>query len=79
MATNALSPSAIQVSMDRTQAERLDQYTLWQILGIWALVSLADGTPGLGSHSRHHSLQPVAMPASRIGWRSSSVWHGSLS
>ncbi len=40
MATNALSPSAIQVSMDRTQAERLDQYTLWQILGIWALVAL---------------------------------------
>src|SRR4030042_233825 len=26
--------------MDRTQAERLDQYTLWQILGIWALVAL---------------------------------------
>jgi hypothetical protein len=26
--------------MDRAQAERLDQYTLWQILGIWALVTL---------------------------------------
>jgi hypothetical protein len=26
--------------MNRAQAERLDQYTLWQILGIWALVAL---------------------------------------
>ena len=40
MATNALSHPAIQASMDRSQAERLDQYTLWQILGIWALVAL---------------------------------------
>ena len=26
--------------MDRTQAEGMDQYTLWQILAIWALVAL---------------------------------------
>ena len=26
--------------LNRTQAERTDQYTLWQILGIWALVAL---------------------------------------
>jgi hypothetical protein len=26
--------------MNRTQAEQLEQYTLWQILGIWALVAL---------------------------------------
>ncbi len=66
MATNALSPSAIQVSMDRTQAERLDQYTLWQILGIWALVALPMAllvwvvTPAIIPYSpllsRHHVL-----------------------
>lgn len=26
--------------MNRTQAERMDQYSLWQILGIWALAAL---------------------------------------
>jgi hypothetical protein len=26
--------------MNRAQAEKMDQYTLWQILGIWALVTL---------------------------------------
>ncbi len=40
MKTAGLSHQAIQDRMDRTQAERMDQYTLWQILGIWALVSL---------------------------------------
>src|SRR5512136_1549602 len=28
------------LSMNRAQAERMDQYPLWQILGIWALVAL---------------------------------------
>ena len=40
MATNVVSNSAIQGSVDRAQAERSDQYTLWQILGIWALAAL---------------------------------------
>jgi hypothetical protein len=40
MKTHALSQHAIQDSMDRTQAEQSEQYTLWQILGIWALVAL---------------------------------------
>jgi hypothetical protein len=40
MTTETLSQKAIQGSMHRTQAEQLDQYTLWQILGIWALVAL---------------------------------------
>jgi len=40
MTTDALSLHAIEVSTDRTEAEQLDQYTLWQILGIWALVAL---------------------------------------
>jgi membrane protease YdiL (CAAX protease family) len=31
---------AIQESMESIQAEQLEQYTLWQILGIWAIVSL---------------------------------------
>jgi uncharacterized protein len=40
MTTDTLSQHAIQDSMHRTQAEQIDQYTLWQILGIWALVAL---------------------------------------
>ena len=41
MTTNTLPNEAIQDSMNRTQAERMDQYSLWQILGIW----LAGGAP----------------------------------
>ena len=40
MTTDTLSNPAIQGSMNRAQAERMEQYTLWQILGIWALVAL---------------------------------------
>jgi CAAX protease family protein len=40
MATDALLHPTIQDTMNRAQAERLDQYTLWQILGIWALVAV---------------------------------------
>ena len=41
MTTDALSHPAVQGSMaTAAQAERLDQYTLWQMLGIWALVAL---------------------------------------
>jgi membrane protease YdiL (CAAX protease family) len=40
MTTNTLSKVAIQDRIDGAQAERLDQYTFWQILGIWALVAL---------------------------------------
>jgi len=29
--------------MNHTQAERMDQYTLWQILGIWALAAIPMG------------------------------------
>jgi membrane protease YdiL (CAAX protease family) len=43
MATNVLSHHAIQGSVDGAQSERLDQYTLWQILGIWALAALPMG------------------------------------
>jgi membrane protease YdiL (CAAX protease family) len=35
-----LPQETIQDRMNRAQAERMDQYTLWQILGIWALVAL---------------------------------------
>ena len=41
MTTEALSQNAIQEHTPRTQAERMDQYSLWQILGIW----LAGGAP----------------------------------
>src|SRR4030066_335928 len=41
MTTDALSQQEIQERTSRTQAERIDQYTLWQILGIW----LAGGAP----------------------------------
>ena len=40
MATDALSHQAIQGSMNRAQPEQMDQYTLWQILGIWGLVTV---------------------------------------
>lgn len=40
MTTDTLSHPAIQDGMKRTQAERMDQYTLWQIIGIWAVVAL---------------------------------------
>jgi len=40
MTTDALSQHAIEVSTDRTQADQVGQYNLWQILGIWALVAL---------------------------------------
>src|SRR4030042_3577657 len=43
MTTETLSQPAIQDSMNRTQVERMDQYTLWQILGIWALAALPMG------------------------------------
>jgi membrane protease YdiL (CAAX protease family) len=43
MTTDTLSQHAIQDHMNRTQAERMDQYTLWQILGIVALVALPMG------------------------------------
>jgi hypothetical protein len=40
MTTDTLLQPAIQDSTHRTQAEQVDQYTLWQILGIWALGAL---------------------------------------
>src|SRR5512143_2186420 len=40
MKTEALSQNAIQERTSRTQAERMEQYSLWQILGIWALAAL---------------------------------------
>jgi membrane protease YdiL (CAAX protease family) len=43
MTTDTLSQDAIQDSMNRARAERTDQYTLWQILGIWALAALPMG------------------------------------
>ncbi|HMN28123.1 MAG TPA: CPBP family intramembrane metalloprotease [Caldilineaceae bacterium] len=41
MTTPTLSQQTIQDSMNRAQVERRDQYTIWQILGIW----LAGGAP----------------------------------
>jgi len=40
MTTATLIQPAVQGSMDRPQAEQMEQYTIWQILGIWALVAL---------------------------------------
>src|SRR5512143_2143587 len=40
MTTAALAQPATPGTMNRAEAERLDQYTLWQIIGIWALVTL---------------------------------------
>ena len=46
MTTDTLLQPAIQDSMPRPQAERMDQYSLWQILGIWALVAIPMGILG---------------------------------
>ena len=46
MTTDTLSQPAIQERSSRTQVERKQQYTLWQILGIWALVALPMGILG---------------------------------
>ena len=40
MTTDALSHQAIQGSMNRAQPEQMHQYTIWKILGIWALVTV---------------------------------------
>ena len=40
MATNALAQHAIQDRMNRAQTDQIGQYSLRQILGIWALVAL---------------------------------------
>jgi membrane protease YdiL (CAAX protease family) len=43
MITDTLSQHAVQNSLNQTQAERIDQYTIWQILGIWVLAALPMG------------------------------------
>jgi len=41
MTTGTLSQQAIQDSLERAKrTDQIDQYTLWQIIGIWALVAL---------------------------------------
>jgi hypothetical protein len=49
MTTDTLSQHAVQDRMNHTQVERMDQYTIWQILGIWAIVALPSATSGLGA------------------------------
>ena len=65
MATKALSQDAIQERTSRTQAERMDQYTLWQILGIWALAAIPMGL-----------LSWVVIPAVSPDIQLGSVWSG---
>ena len=43
MKTDTHSQPAVQDHMNRAQAERKDQYTLWQILSIWALAAIPMG------------------------------------
>jgi len=43
MITDTLSQHTVQNSLNHTQAERIDQYTIWQILGIWVLAALPMG------------------------------------
>jgi membrane protease YdiL (CAAX protease family) len=43
MTTNVLSHGTVQGSINRAQAGQLEQYTLWQILGIWASAALPMG------------------------------------
>ena len=59
MTTDTLLHPAIQGSVHRTQAEHIDQYTLWQILGIWASVAIRNDTTWLGNRSHHHSYNSL--------------------
>lgn len=43
MTTDTLSKQAIQDDLNGSQVQRMEQYTLWQILGIWALAALPMG------------------------------------
>ena len=43
MTTDTLSQGAIQDGTDRTRTNQMEQYTLWQILGIWASAALPMG------------------------------------
>ena len=43
MTTDILSQQEIQDTRDRNQAERMGQYSLWQILAIWALSAIPMG------------------------------------
>lgn len=43
MTTHTVSQHASQASMNSTQADQMAQYTLWQILGIWALAAIPMG------------------------------------
>ena len=43
MTTETLSRQVIQNGTNLAQAERMGQYSLWQILGIWALASIPMG------------------------------------
>ena len=70
MATNVLSQHAIQGSVDGAQSERLDQYTLWQILGIWALAAIPMGILGwvaVPALSPDFNLDPLGAGATRFG------------
>jgi membrane protease YdiL (CAAX protease family) len=43
MSIHALSQHAIQDGIDHHQAAQMNQYTIWQILGIWALAAIPMG------------------------------------
>jgi CAAX protease family protein len=43
MTTHTIAQRASQASMNSRHAEQMNQYTLWQILGIWALAALPMG------------------------------------
>ena len=43
MTTHTVSQHASQASINSMQAEQMGQYTLWQILGIWALAVMPMG------------------------------------
>ena len=69
MTTEALSQNAIQERTSRTQAERMDQYSLWQILSIWALAAIPMGLLGwvvFPAVSPDFNLDPFGAGLTRI-------------
>src|SRR5512141_1459831 len=65
MTTHTVSQHASQASMNTTQTEQMGQYTLWQILGIWALAAIPMGI-----------LSWVVFPAASPDFRSDPLGAG---
>lgn len=78
MTTDTLSHPAIQDSVNHTQAEGMGQYSLWQILSIWALAAIPmgilswvvfpAGSPDLNSDPLGASVTRIVLLTIGLSW-----------